>query len=175
MPTHDLPEISKPLHVYAIVYWVAALVNVALSFFLDLSGLFALFFLATLIELFWSGAFQREVSDFFQKCGKGVFCRIVFTVCTISFVLFLLAFFSLFPGSPDIVDGVYVRASHGEITATLTQQEWQLLTLCEQMSSSLFFLCVSSNLLNGIHALYRMQHPQRETRRQAPPSKREPA
>ncbi len=173
MQFRELPEISKPLHIFAIVFWAVTLVNAALSFFWDSSSLFSLFFLATLIELLWSGAFQREVSDFFRKCGKGVFCRIVFTVCTIAFVLFLLAFFSLFQGSPDIVDGAYVRTSHGEITAALTQREWQLLTLCEQMSPSLFFLCVSSNLLNGIHALYRMQRLQRETRCQNPSAKME--
>ncbi len=159
MPTRDLPQISKAMHVYAIVFWGVTLANAALSCFWDLGNLFMPFFLATLIELFWSGAFQREVSDYFQKCGKGVFCRIVFIVCTISFALFLLTLFSLFQGSPEIVDGVYVRTSHGEITATLTQQEWQFLTLCERMLFALAFLCGSSSLLNGIHALYRTQHP----------------
>ncbi len=163
VPKHDLPEISKPLHVYAIVYWGVTLVYVAVCIFWDPGDLFMPIFLATVIELLWSGAYQREVSDFYSKCGKGVFCRIVFTVFTIAFVLYLLAFFSMFPGSPDIVDGVYVRTSHGDITATLTQQEYQLLTLCERMIVPLFCLFASSNLLNGIHALYRMQRPQPKT------------
>lgn len=163
IPQHDLPEISKPLHVYAIVYWAVALAYVAVCFFWDPGDLFMPFFLATVIELLWSKAYQREVSDFYSKCGKGVFCRIVFTVCTMALVLFLLVFFSMFPGSPDIVDGAYVRTSHGDITATLTQQEYQFLTLCERMMAPLFCLCASSNLLNGIHALYRMQRPQSKT------------
>ncbi len=162
---HDLPEISKPLYLLAIGVWVASLVLVSLSFVWDLNGLYFLFFPAIMVEMVWSREYQRDAAASVKRGERDAFGRIVNGVNIVAIVLFAVSFMALFNGGPDVVDGAYVRTSHGEIVASLTQQEWQLLSLCERLIMSLACLVFSSNLLDGIYVRYRRQQVPKEKSR----------